>query len=93
MSKDEKRLKIEVCRWNRPKKRGIPPLLTVYSDSGGGGTRLAGPKTLPGDTTVIATFYLDRRAVEAIAQDFEDAQDYARRAEARIVADHEEGQA
>jgi len=89
----EKKLKIEVCRWNRPKKRGITPMLTVYSDSGGSGTRLCGPKALPGDTTVIATFYLDRNAVEAIAQDFEDAQRYAAaEMRKRLGADEPEGE-
>ena len=72
---EDKRIEIEVWTWNRPKKRGLPRLLTICTDIPGvGGTRIAGPKMLPGDATITARFWLDRNAVEAIVEDFERVQ-------------------
>ena len=66
-------LSIQVWQWN-----GRDDLFTVCTDTHSGfGTRIAGPKMLPGQATLIHEFHLDEDDVQVIVDDYELAKEEA----------------
>ena len=62
------RIKIQVFR-----RRSAPRTVSVFTDlKHGGGTRIYGPKMLPGDGELVAEFWLDAEAIEEIESDLMD---------------------
>lgn len=62
----EPRIRVDVFRWRKPAN-----LVTVTTDHNGGGTRVCGPRMLPGDASLLVSFYLDRKAIDALSDDLE----------------------
>ena len=66
--------KIQVWKWVRRND-----LFTVTTDTGSGaGTRIAGPKMLPGQATLLHEFRLDAAGVRAIVDDYDLAREEER---------------
>lgn len=63
----EAKLTIQLWKWKRRKD-----LFTVVTDThSGGGTRIAGPKMIPGCANLVHEFVLDADDVQAIVDDYE----------------------
>lgn len=64
---NDQRLKILVWKW-----KGRDDLLTVETDrEDGGGTRISGPKRVPGCSDLLCQFDVSKRDIEAMLEDIE----------------------